>query len=118
MDEDSFRRILDLFPVVRSPDYHADSEPSRQSTSHSAQDEVKEWQDAWNMGDKKEVEIRGIEKHDAFWDKLKLAAERKVAAAEAERFCEALQRIHEKLVNELSSDAAQGFASALHPQDC
>ncbi|KAK9999366.1 hypothetical protein SO802_018969 [Lithocarpus litseifolius] len=44
---------------------------------------------------------------DAFWEKLKSAAEGKVGAVEAERFCKAFQRIHSKLVHEeLSLDAA------------
>ncbi|CAN6695282.1 unnamed protein product [Malus baccata var. baccata] len=99
MDDDEFRRILDLFPIVRSRDYHGESEQSRESTSKSPQHEaLKEWQDAWDE-DKSE-----------FWGKLKLVAERKVGAAEAERFCKAFQRIHKRLVCEgLSLDAAQKF---------
>ncbi|KAA8544632.1 hypothetical protein F0562_022644 [Nyssa sinensis] len=110
MDELEFRRLLDLFPIVRSRDYLADSESSRQSTSHSEQNEVKEWQDAWNEGNRKEIEIQGMDQHDAFWEKLKLAAEKKLGVAEAERFCEAFQRVYKKLVyEELSLDAARSF---------
>ncbi|KAL5580312.1 hypothetical protein UlMin_012754 [Ulmus minor] len=107
MDELEFRRLLDLFPVVRSRDFVAESESSRQSTSRSSENEgIKDWQDAWEEGDSN----KGLDQHDAFWRKLKLAAERKVGAAEAERFCETFQRIHSKLVNEeLSPDAAQNF---------
>ncbi|KAB1215568.1 hypothetical protein CJ030_MR4G017898 [Morella rubra] len=96
-----------------------ESEASRVSTSNSAQNEVltvltsqqmKEWQDAWDEGDKQEVENHGTSLHDAFWGKLKLAAERKVGAAAAERFCKAFQQIHKKLVREeLSLDAARSF---------
>ncbi|KAK9274339.1 hypothetical protein L1049_019153 [Liquidambar formosana] len=108
MDEHEFRRVLDLFPIIRSRDYHADSELSRQSTSQSAQHnsvilllctfllyspysaltqciliynlftKLKDWQAAWDEGDKKESEIQGIDLQDAFWEKLKVAAERKV----------------------------------------
>ncbi|XP_034222228.1 uncharacterized protein LOC117632769 isoform X2 [Prunus dulcis] len=96
MDEAEFRRLLDLFPIVRSRDYH-----------------VKEWQDAWDEGDKKEVEKQGLDQHGAFWEKLKLVAERKVGEAEAERFCKAFQQIHKKLVyEELSLDAAQKFLNS------
>ncbi|CAL9000384.1 unnamed protein product [Prunus brigantina] len=172
MDEAEFRRLLDLFPIVRSRDYHAgelssvlyflescsfqlerpderlwklesydcrltdepslpvfsschmiwkvkepwkaELEQSKESTSKSAQhEEVKEWQDAWDEGDKKEVEKQGLDQHGAFWEKLKLVAERKVGEAEAERFCKAFQQVHKKLVyEELSLDAAQKFLNS------
>ncbi|XP_022863450.1 uncharacterized protein LOC111383567 isoform X2 [Olea europaea var. sylvestris] len=67
MDESEFRRCLQLFPVVRSRDYHMDLDGSRQSTSLSAQTEV-EWEDAWD----------GDNDREAFWDKLKLAATEKL----------------------------------------
>ncbi|XP_062148975.1 uncharacterized protein LOC133857687 isoform X2 [Alnus glutinosa] len=108
MDEIEFRRLLALFPIVRSRDYHVESEASRESTSKSTQKEIKEWQDAWDEGDTRDVEIQGNSKDDAFWGKLKLAAERKVGAAEAERFCKAFQVIHKRVVHEeLSLDAAR-----------
>ncbi|KAM3692645.1 hypothetical protein ACB098_08G103100 [Castanea mollissima] len=115
MDEVEFRKLLDLFPVVRSRDYHAESEASRESTSKSMQNEaVKEWQSAWDEGDNNEVENQGTSVHDdAFWEKLKSAAERKVGAVEAERFCKAFQRVHSKLVHEeLSLDAARSFLNS------
>ncbi|XP_062172526.1 uncharacterized protein LOC133878053 isoform X2 [Alnus glutinosa] len=113
MDEVEFRRLLDLFPIVRARDYHVESDASRESTSNPTQHEINEWQDAWDEGDKREVENQGNSKDDAFWMKLKLAAERKVGAAEAERFCTAFQRIHKKLVHEeLSLDAARSFISS------
>ncbi|KAK3032367.1 hypothetical protein RJ639_037085 [Escallonia herrerae] len=95
MDEVEFQRILDLFPVVRSPDYH-----------------LKEWQDAWDVEDKKEIKIQGIDHHDAFWKKLRLAAGKKVSAAEAEGFCKSFQGVYKRLVEELSLDAAQSFINA------
>ncbi|BBN68215.1 hypothetical protein Prudu_336S000100 [Prunus dulcis] len=83
MDEAEFRRLLDLFPIVRSRGYHAELEQSKESTSKSAQyEEVKEWQDAWDEGDKKEVEKQGLDQHGAFWEKLKLVAERKAVLLE------------------------------------
>ncbi|XP_009336404.2 uncharacterized protein LOC103928992 isoform X1 [Pyrus x bretschneideri] len=110
MDDDEFRRLLDLFPIVRSRHYHGESEQSRESTSKSPQHEaLKGWQDAWDE-DKSEVEKQGIGEHCEFWGKIKLVAERKVGATEAERFCKAFQRIHKRLVCEgLSLDAAQKF---------
>ncbi|XP_071722988.1 uncharacterized protein [Rutidosis leptorrhynchoides] len=50
---------------------------------------------------------------DSFWEKLKLAAEKKVGAADAEKFCRAFQRIHHQVVyNELSMDAAWKFLNS------
>ncbi|XP_022985668.1 uncharacterized protein LOC111483657 isoform X1 [Cucurbita maxima] len=109
MDESEFRRLLQLFPVVRSRDYHAESELSRQSTSKSSKSELSEWQEAWKEDGKKSKD-QGSDLHDAFWKKLQLAAEQKVGKLEAERFCNSFQQIHNKLVNEeLSSDAARSF---------
>ncbi|XP_010908945.1 uncharacterized protein [Elaeis guineensis] len=92
MDEREFRRLLDLFPVVRSRNYCADSEPSRGSTSHSPQDEVADWRNARNEMDEKDVS-EGTYNEDTFWQKLRLAAERKV-------------------YEELSFDVAQRFMNA------
>ncbi|KAL8527378.1 hypothetical protein ACS0TY_005297 [Phlomoides rotata] len=97
MDENEFRRVLELFPVVRSRDYHADLDFSRQS-SRSGPSEAKKWQDAQSAEDKNE----------AFWGKLKSAAERKVGRADAERFCKAFQQVYKKLVyEELTLDDAR-----------
>ncbi|XVF47187.1 hypothetical protein PTKIN_Ptkin03bG0089000 [Pterospermum kingtungense] len=115
MDEDEFRRCLNLFPVVRSRDYHAELDSSRQSTSVSASNKaLNDWQDAWNNdGERNEMENQETDLHDEFWQKLMLTAEGKVGAAEAEKFCEAFQHIHKKLVyEELSSDAAQKFLNS------
>ncbi|XVE79051.1 hypothetical protein DITRI_Ditri14bG0026800 [Diplodiscus trichospermus] len=111
MDEQEFRRLLDLFPVVRPRDYNAELDSSGQSTSRSASDKaLKDWQDAWHDGERKEIENQGIDLHDKFWQKLKLAAEKKVGAAEADKFCQAFQHVHKKLVNEgLSFEASQKF---------
>ncbi|KAK8336517.1 hypothetical protein V6Z11_A09G128700 [Gossypium hirsutum] len=95
MDEQEFRRLLDLFPVVRSRDYH-----------------IKDWQDAWH-DERKETENQGTDLHDKFWQKLKLTAEKKVGAAEADKFCKAFQHVHRKLVYEgLSFEAAQKFLNS------
>ncbi|XP_031274822.1 uncharacterized protein LOC116133251 isoform X1 [Pistacia vera] len=109
MDEMEFRRLLDLFPVVRSRDYQAELDSSRQSTSLSAQDEkVNEWEDAWNEEDKKQMDSQ-----DAFWQKLKLAAGRKVSAADAEKFCQAFQQFHKKLVYDgLNLDASRSYINS------
>lgn len=112
MDEREFRRLLDLFPIVRSRNYCADSELSRGSTSHSPKDEVAEWKNAWNEMDERDVS-EGTDSEGAFWQKLRLAAEKKVGPAKAEQFCKAFQKAHEKLVyKELSLDAAKKFMNA------
>ncbi|CAN1250202.1 hypothetical protein LINPERPRIM_LOCUS7360 [Linum perenne] len=112
MDEEEFRRRLELFPVVRSPDYHIDLDPSRQSNSSrrpQSIEKVKELQDARvEQGDKQECEDQAFDSSDPFWEKLKLAAEKKVGAAEAKRFCKAFQQAHRKLVyEEMSLEAAR-----------
>ncbi|KAH6765949.1 octanoyltransferase [Perilla frutescens var. hirtella] len=104
MDENEFRQLIDLFPVVRSPDYvHAESDISKQSSRSAPSREVKDWQDAWSTEDNNE----------AFWGKLKLAAEQKVGAADAERFCKAFQQVYKKLVyEELTTDDARRIISS------
>ncbi|KAH9790297.1 hypothetical protein KPL71_003355 [Citrus sinensis] len=114
MDEAEFRRLLDLFPVARSRDYQLDLDSSGQSTSNSTKDEpVNQRQDALDEGDKKQMVNQGTDFHDAFWEKLKLAAGKKVGAEEAERFCQSFQQIHKKLVHEgLSLDAARKYINS------
>ncbi|XP_030522222.1 uncharacterized protein LOC115735233 [Rhodamnia argentea] len=113
MDDQEFKRLLDLFPLVRSRDYCADEDSSGQSTSQSTRDSlVKELRGP--LAEVEDSEPRTvIEQSDAFWGKLLLAAERKVGAAEAERFCEVFQQVHRKLVyEELTLDAAQKFINS------
>ncbi|XP_010271888.1 PREDICTED: uncharacterized protein LOC104607841 isoform X2 [Nelumbo nucifera] len=114
MEEHEFRRLLDLFPIVRSRDYQADSKLSKQSTSRSARNEVIDWQNAWNEEDKKEGETQGIDwGADSFWEKLRSAAVEKVGPAQAESFCKAFQKVHKRLVHEeLSLDAAKRFLNS------
>ncbi|GMP91539.1 hypothetical protein CsSME_00042201 [Camellia sinensis var. sinensis] len=112
MDEFEFQRILNLFPVVRPRDYHVDSASSSQSTAQSAHNDM-EWQGTWGGADVKEIPIQGTGPHDAFWRKLRMAAEKKVGAAEAEKFCKAFQIIHRQLVyEELSLAAASSILSS------
>ncbi|KAJ1292128.1 hypothetical protein BS78_02G368700 [Paspalum vaginatum] len=103
MDEQEFRRMLDLFPVVRSRDYCADPGTSSRGTRQQSrvQETVK--------GNKKDSS--GAE--DMFMQKLKMAAEKKIGATRAELFCKAFEEAHEKLVyRELNLDAAKKFLSA------
>lgn len=114
MDQNEFKRLLDLFPVVRSRDYHPDSD-SKESTSRTTQDELTEWRNNWDLDEEntRETEVLGINHQDAFWERLKLAAEKKVGPESAEKFCKAFQTIYKKLVfNELSEDAAQRFINS------
>ncbi|VFR02729.1 unnamed protein product [Cuscuta campestris] len=81
MDELEFRRQIELFPVVRSRDFHA-SQPLD--------------------------EKNGEDGTAAFWDKLKMVTEQKVGTEKAEKFCQAFQQIYWKLVyEELSSEVAR-----------
>uniref|UniRef100_A0A175YGM7 Uncharacterized protein n=1 Tax=Daucus carota subsp. sativus TaxID=79200 RepID=A0A175YGM7_DAUCS len=64
MEKHEFRQILELFPIVRSRNYRADSESSTQATSRSIQNEqVDDWQDAWDSESNKDIDIKGIEEH-------------------------------------------------------
>ncbi|KAI5433392.1 uncharacterized protein LOC127117864 [Lathyrus oleraceus] len=116
MDESEFQRLLQLFPTVRSRDYTEEESSSKQlasgSGSRSAQEELNEWHDAWNEKDR-DFENQGINKHDSFWSKLKSEAAKKVGTEEAEKFCQAFQQIHKRLVNEeLSLDSARNLVNS------
>ncbi|XP_073054862.1 uncharacterized protein [Primulina eburnea] len=101
MDEFEFRHLLENFPLVRSRDYHADLDSSRKLNRSSQSEE--EHQDAGTSKNTRE----------GFWGKLMLAAEQKVGAAEAERFCKAFQQVYQKLVyEELPLDAARKFINS------
>ncbi|KNA19107.1 hypothetical protein SOVF_064680 [Spinacia oleracea] len=107
MDEREFQRLLLLFPVIRTPDYcQADAESSGQSTSQAEKnEEALEWQDAWS-----EQETNN---QDVFWDKLKSTAGKKVGSGEAEKFCNAFQKIYQKLVHEeLSRETMESFLNS------
>ncbi|XP_063941146.1 uncharacterized protein LOC135149732 isoform X3 [Daucus carota subsp. sativus] len=88
MEKHEFRQILELFPIVRSRNYRADSESSTQATSRSIQNEqVDDWQDAWDSESNKDIDIKGIEEHDGFWEKLRSAAAKKVSSIMSMHCC-------------------------------
>ncbi|KAK9147871.1 hypothetical protein Scep_006628 [Stephania cephalantha] len=113
MDEQEFNSLLDVFPIVRSRNYHPDLESLRGCTSHTTENEqLTNWQNEWSDEDKKEAEVRDIDHKDSFWEKLKSAAEGKVGAEEADKFCKAFQSVVKKLVyEELSVEGAASFIS-------
>ncbi|KAJ3698115.1 hypothetical protein LUZ61_001820 [Rhynchospora tenuis] len=103
MDEREFRRLLNLFPVVRSRSY-CQAEAASSSGTASSITEEKQRREVQNER-KSDVE-------DPFWQKLKTEAERKVGPIKAEQFVRAFRDAHEKLVyKKLSVDAAQSFIS-------
>ncbi|CAN6176396.1 unnamed protein product, partial [Urochloa humidicola] len=103
MDEKEFRRMLELFPVVRSRDYCAEPGTSSRGTKQPLR-----IQEATKSNKK---DSSGVE--DLFMQKLKMAAEKKIGATKAEFFCKAFEEAHEKLVyKELNLDAAKKFLSA------
>ncbi|CAN6226298.1 unnamed protein product, partial [Urochloa humidicola] len=103
MDEKEFRRMLELFPVVRSRDYCAEPGTSSRGTKQPLR-----IQEATKSNNKVSS---GVE--DLFMQKLKMAAEKKIGATKAEFFCKAFEEVHEKLVyKELNLDAAKKFLSA------
>ncbi|KAL3611447.1 hypothetical protein D5086_002467 [Populus alba] len=94
--------LLLLFVSVTDPHgfsitftlFQIETDPSRQSTSRSFPEPVYQEEEG-----KKESNNQVIDVQDAFWEKLKLAVEKKAGAAEAQRFCKAFQEIHRKLLN-------------------
>ncbi|EYU46177.1 hypothetical protein ABFS82_04G066900 [Erythranthe guttata] len=113
MDESEFRQLLELFPVVRPRDYHVELDSSRQSSQSAPSEEAQQWQDAWSTEDRRSSNISKTDNHEAFWRKLKSAAEQKVGAADAERFCKAFQQVYKKLVyEELTMDAAKNILNS------
>ncbi|KFK25500.1 hypothetical protein AALP_AA8G122700 [Arabis alpina] len=110
MDEEEFRSLLDLFPVVRSRDHRDDLDSSRQSTSESVVErEVSVWNDLPSVVESKDLKDWKPDQ-DTFWDKLKKAAAKKVGEVEAERFCKAFEKLHKKLVyEELDREAAKRY---------
>ncbi|PKI57788.1 uncharacterized protein LOC116210480 isoform X2 [Punica granatum] len=115
MEEQEFRRLLDLFPIVRSRDCVIDEDSSTRLAPQSSRDEeVREWQDAWGDGERKELDGQGSHQPAAFWEKLKLSAQKKVGKTEADRICSAFRQLHQKLVfEELSLNAAQNFVKSI-----
>ncbi|EPS65156.1 hypothetical protein M569_09627 [Genlisea aurea] len=113
MDANEFRQLLELFPVVRPRDYHADDLEQRAPPPNK---EVKEWQEAWddtNNEDKGESSRSNSNNNPGFWDHLRSSAERKMGM-DAERFCDAFQRVYKKFVyEELTSEAAARIVTAL-----
>ncbi|ERM99117.1 uncharacterized protein LOC18427146 [Amborella trichopoda] len=112
MDEAEFRQLLHMFPVVRSRTYCADTDASRQISSQTEKDEIMEWQDAWAELDMKGNKVQAIDLEDPFWEKLRLAAEKKMNAADAEKFCKAFQSVYKRLVYEaMTPDCISRIAS-------
>ncbi|KAF3655137.1 putative magnesium transporter NIPA2-like isoform 1 [Capsicum annuum] len=113
MEEQEFQRLLELFPAVRSPDFYLDLDASSQSTSQSEQkEEVKQLQDDQSKGGI-ESNTRSKGHGEAFWGKLKAAAEKKMNPAEVEEFCKAFRQVYRKLVDEeLSLEAARNLLSS------
>ncbi|KAG1338329.1 hypothetical protein COCNU_04G006350 [Cocos nucifera] len=110
MEERHFRRFLDRFPVVRSRYYCANTE--RESCTHSAKNEIASHRNVQNKMVKKD-DLAKTSDEDPFWQKLRIAAEKKVGPAKAQKFCRAFQSIHKRLVyRELSLEAAQRFINA------
>ncbi|KAL3653309.1 hypothetical protein CASFOL_002990 [Castilleja foliolosa] len=103
MDEFEFRELLDLFPVVRSRDYHPESDSTSQLTRTARNEEVR--RSGKMHGPKRIKEVQKVIEFvytEAFWGKLKLAAEKKVGVADAEKFCKAFQQVYKKLVSVLN----------------
>jgi hypothetical protein len=125
MEEEQFQRLLELFPVVRSPSYCADEVngmsrrvpsgfPLPSSTVQLEQVDTGSPSHETDTG-------KGIESPPTslassgdkgnFWDLLKAAAEEQLSPENAQRFCDAFKARHNELVNNtLSLDAIERIA--------
>uniref|UniRef100_M4CXF7 Uncharacterized protein n=1 Tax=Brassica campestris TaxID=3711 RepID=M4CXF7_BRACM len=105
MDEQEFRSILQLFPVVRSRDHRVilSSLFSPLLIVAAAA--------AVSVGEPKDLkDCRTDQDTFTFWDKLRAAAAKKVGEVEAERFCKAFEKLHKKLVyEELDPETAKRY---------
>ncbi|CAF2349931.1 unnamed protein product [Brassica napus] len=92
MDEQEFRSILQLFPVVRSRDHRV----------------ILSSLFPFFSGENSFVDCCCYT--FTFWDKLRAAAAKKVGEVEAERFCKAFEKLHKKLVyEELDPETAKRY---------
>ncbi|KAL0648079.1 hypothetical protein Bca4012_046370 [Brassica carinata] len=108
MDEQEFRSILQLFPVVRSRDHRVDLDSSDSKQSTSSQSVVEREVSVSEPKDLKDC--RTDQDTFTFWDKLRAAAAKKVGEVEAERFCKAFEKLHKKLVyEELDPETAKRY---------
>ncbi|CAH8281517.1 unnamed protein product [Eruca vesicaria subsp. sativa] len=110
MEEQEFRNILQLFPVVRSRDHRVDldSSDSKQSTSQS----IVEREQASVDEPKDLKDCKTDQDTSSFWDKLRTSAAKKVGEVEAERFCKAFEKLHKRLVyEELDLETAKRYLS-------
>ncbi|KAJ3683879.1 hypothetical protein LUZ60_014106 [Juncus effusus] len=102
MDEREFRRLLDIFPIVRLSSYCQAEEGSSSGASYQTETKTREIQN----DNKTSTEGN-------FWQKLQMTAERKVGSDKAEKFVKAFRAAHETLVyKELSLEPAQSFLNS------
>ncbi|KAF0895134.1 hypothetical protein E2562_006839 [Oryza meyeriana var. granulata] len=103
MDEKEFRRMLELFPVVRSRDYcviHPHSPFSYPTLSFPAHAESGTSSKGTTQKSRAQEATGGNknESADLFMRKLKMAVEKKVGATKAELFCKTFEETHKKLI--------------------
>ncbi|KMZ71019.1 hypothetical protein ZOSMA_18G01170 [Zostera marina] len=92
MEENEFRGFLEVFPVIRSRNYHVDGLELLQDSNSSAQNEV---------GDP-----------DVLQNSTSFA-QNEVDSVNSEKFCKTFQLAYEKMVCEmLSPDALRNFVSS------
>jgi len=99
MEDEQFRSLLNLFPVVRSRDYCAENEASNKTSTPSERDQqLMEWHDAWDELDAQENAAERSDREDPFWLHLRSSVAEKMGAENAGQFCKAFQKVHEQLV--------------------
>ncbi|KAF3568829.1 hypothetical protein DY000_02019174 [Brassica cretica] len=122
MDEQEFRSILQLFPVVRSRDHRVilsslfPPSPGKTPLLIVAAAAVYLFdmnllKTLVSVSEPKDLkDCRTDQDTFTFWDKLRAAAAKKVGEVEAERFCKAFEKLHKKLVyEELDPETAKRY---------
>eukprot|EP00252_Welwitschia_mirabilis_P019454 TRINITY_DN4516_c0_g1_i1.p2 TRINITY_DN4516_c0_g1~~TRINITY_DN4516_c0_g1_i1.p2 ORF type:complete len:117 (+),score=25.78 TRINITY_DN4516_c0_g1_i1:140-490(+) len=116
MDEQQFRRLLDMFPVVRSRDFCAENEAPVASSSQMEKDTAIEWQNAWEEFDVQENSNEKCSNEDPFWEHLRSSIEKKFGSEIAMKFSKAFQKAHNQLVySAIPLETARKIASHSHP---
>ncbi|KAH7285593.1 hypothetical protein KP509_33G035800 [Ceratopteris richardii] len=96
MNEEQFRRVLDLFPRVRSASYCeqediGDSDLPSTTIDYLRPVHFSQSRDLLSVQDKTGQE-------DIFWNRLRETVEKKLGPEDAAQFCEHFKQAHEALV--------------------
>ncbi|KAG6549088.1 hypothetical protein Mapa_009314 [Marchantia paleacea] len=134
MEEHQFRRLLELFPVVRSSTYCAEDAENSSATSDNAATSgrsrisatksvmkdgaIMEKGSSADENESLEMQaqksVASVPPGQGFWSPLRSAMQALLGDEEGQRFCENFKHVHESLVREtLSLDDIERIATHL-----